>query len=266
MIDLRFAPTPASFYTKVMRLPASFITVFTSVALFGTGTSSLWAQNNSPAPAPGNLNLWEMILSVGWILVPLALLSILVITLIVFNFLWLRESNIASLEFLDDARHNLKTRKLEDLIETCRRHKGACPKVVGKVVEFAKDNPETGLESLKEIAEAEGSRLAARISRPNLLLMDLGVMSPMVGLLGTVVGILRSFGNIASDNTPMKTVVLAGGVSQALMATAIGLIVGLTAMLFYAYFRGRVQVLVTFFETTLVELQVKTHNCMAKGR
>ncbi|MDD5262470.1 MAG: MotA/TolQ/ExbB proton channel family protein [Methylacidiphilales bacterium] len=207
-----------------------------------------------------------MIQSVGWVLIPLVLLSLLVIALIVFNFLWQRKSNVASVEFLDDAQHNLKSRKLEDLVETCRRHKGACPKVIGKIVEFARENPETTLEGLKEIAEAEGARQAARFNRPNLLLMDLGVMAPMVGLLGTVVGILRSFGNIASDATPMRTVVLAGGVSQALMSTAIGLVVGLTAMLFYAYFRGRVQALVTFFEITLTELQIKTYNCLAKGR
>jgi biopolymer transport protein ExbB len=221
-----------------------------------------------PASKPGteHLTLLEMIQSVGWVLAPLMLLSVIILALIIFNFYWLRQRRIASTGFILEARQNLKDRNLEDLIDTCYHHKGSCAKVLVKVVEFARDNPETHLSSLKEIAESEGARKVAAINRPNLLLMDCGAMAPMVGLLGTVVGILRSFGNIAGDTTPMRTVLLAGGVSQALMATAIGLIIGLTAMLFYAYFRGRVQALSAAFDTTLVELLVKTNNCLARGR
>jgi len=246
---------------SVFRLPHLFV----GLTFFLTATTALQAKTPGTDGAE-HLSLWEMILSVGWILAPLALLSFLVIALIIFNFIWLQESSVASMEFLDDARHHLKNRKLEDLIEACRRHKGSCPHVLGKVVEFARDHPETTLDGLNDIAQAEGGRAVSRISRPNLLLMDLGTMSPMVGLLGTVIGILRSFGNIAGETTPMRTVLLAGGVSQALMATAIGLVIGLTAMLFYAFFRGRVQALVAHFETNLTELLVQTSNCLARGR
>jgi biopolymer transport protein ExbB len=64
----------------------------------------------------------------------------------------------------------------------------------------------------------------------------------------------------------MRTMLLAGGVSQALVATAMGLCIGLTAMIFYAFFRTRVQSLVGQFESILTELMVKTYNCLAKGR
>jgi biopolymer transport protein ExbB len=207
-----------------------------------------------------------MIQSVGWVLAPLILLSVIILALIIFNCYWLRDVRVASADFLLDARQNLKDRDLENLIDTCHHYKGSCAKVLSRVVEFARDNPETRLEHLKEIAESEGARTVAGINRPNLLLMDCGAMAPLVGLLGTVIGILRSFGNIASDTTPMRTVLLAGGVSQALMATAIGLVIGLTAMLCYAFFRGRVQALSAHFDTTLTELLVKTNNCLARGR
>jgi biopolymer transport protein ExbB len=234
-----------------------------------------WLLAGFPLPAqaaeaakPGaeHLTLWEMIQSVGWVLAPLLVLSVLILTLIIFNFYWLRQPRVAAADFMLEARHNLKDRNLEDLIDTCHHHRGACAKVLVKVVEFARDNPETRLESLQAIAEAEGARVVAGLNRPNLLLMDCGAMAPLVGLLGTVVGILRSFGNIAGDTTPMRAVLLAGGVSQALMATAIGLMIGLTAMLFYAWFRGRVQALSARFDTILIELLVKTNNCLARGR
>jgi biopolymer transport protein ExbB len=78
--------------------------------------------------------------------------------------------------------------------------------------------------------------------------MDVGVLSPMLGLFGTVIGILNSFGHIASEASPMRTMLLAGGVSQALVSTAAGLIVGITAMAFYAFFRGRVGILISILE------------------
>jgi biopolymer transport protein ExbB len=255
----------ASFYITGMRT-SIFSKLAWSLAAFFLVVLPTQAQ--TPAAKPGNehLSLWEMISSVGWVLVPLLLLSVIILSLIIFNFYWLRQNRIASGGFVTEARQNLKDRNLEDLIDTCHHHKGSCAKALVKVIEFARDNPETNLESLKQIAESEGARAVTAISRPNLLLMDCGAMAPMVGLLGTVVGILRSFGNIAGDTTPMRTVLLAGGVSQALMATAIGLVIGLTAMLFYAYFRGRVQALSAGFDTVLVELLVKTNNCLARKR
>ena len=251
------------FYITWMR-KSIFFRLGSSLAALFILASTVQAQTTGTSKE--HLTLWEMVESVGWVLVPLVLLSVIIGALIIFNFYWLRAKRIASPEFIMEARQNLKDRNLEDLIDTCHHHKGACAKVLAKVVEFARDNPETHLESLKEIAESEGARVVAGVNRPNLLLMDCGAMAPMVGLLGTVVGILRSFGNIAGDTTPMRTVLLAGGVSQALMATAIGLVIGLTAMLFYAYFRGRVQALSSSFDTVLIELLVKTNNCLARGR
>ena len=238
-----------------------------AITLLLAATQLHAAPATTPAEAESNpLTLMEMVQSVGWVLIPLLILSFTIITLIIFNFYWLRQKRLADAYFLAEARQNLRDRDLEELVETCRHHKGAAARVLVKIVGFARENPETRLESLKEIAETEGAFIIAALNRPNLLLMDCGVMAPMVGLLGTVVGILRSFGNIAGDTTPMRTVLLAGGVSQALMATAIGLIVGLVAMFFYAYFRGRAQALSSKFDAVLTELIVKTNNCLARQR
>jgi biopolymer transport protein ExbB len=210
--------------------------------------------------------LWEMIMSVGVILVPLVALSLIVIGLIVFNLFWLRQSNIASREFVNHTSRLLDDRNLETVLDYCEQSKESAARVLAKLILFAKDNPTVDLDSLKAVAEAEGSRQAMRINQPNLLLLDAGAIAPMVGLLGTVVGILRSFGSIAADNTPMRTVILAGGVSQALVATAIGLSIGLTAMFFYSWFRTRIQGLVGHFEQAVTELTVKAFARLATGK
>jgi biopolymer transport protein ExbB len=222
--------------------------------------------NQAAAAAVADLTLWQLIGSVGWVLVPLGLLSFAVVGVIAFNFFWLRPGNLASASFLEEAGALLKARKLEALTDLCAQHHQAVPRALGQVLAFARENPQATLEELKEIAEVEGNRAVARLNLPITLLMDLGVMAPMVGLLGTVIGILRSFGTLAADATPMRTMVLAGGVSQALVATAIGLGVGLLAMAFYAVFRARVQLLIGTLESRLTTLVIRTNAILAQGR
>jgi len=85
-------------------------------------------------------------------------------------------------------------------------------------------------------------------------LQDIAVISPMVGLLGTVFGMLRAFSSVALNEAAAKPVVLAQGVSQALITTAFGLIVGIPAMMFYAYFRRKAAKQVSHLESAAAEV------------
>ena len=76
----------------------------------------------------------------------------------------------------------------------------------------------------------------------------------MIGLLGTVFGMLRAFGSVARDIASAKPVVLAEGVSQALVTTAFGLIVGIPAMMFYAYFRRRAAKQISHLEAASTDI------------
>lgn len=213
--------------------------------------------------SPGNLSLWELIRSAGWVLFPLAVLSFIVVGLIVFNLFWLRKKYVASEAFLVVADRLIKDRNMEALLDLSERSNEMVARVLTQVISFARDNPRLDINSLEKVAEAEGNAQTMHLNLPTQLLMDMGVMAPMIGLLGTVYGILRSFGTLASDATPMRTMLLAGGVSQALVATAMGLTVGLTAMFAYAFFRGKVQRLITHLETSLTLLLLKTYECLA---
>ena len=110
--------------------------------------------------------------------------------------------------------------------------------------------PNADFSIVREIAETEGATQAASLQHRIVYLADIGMLSPMIGLLGTVVGIIKSFGVLASRQTAeaSRNMLLAGGVSEALVATAGGLILGITSMAFYAFFRGRVQRLISDLE------------------
>ena len=89
---------------------------------------------------------------------------------------------------------------------------------------------------------AEGGRIAARAQAAVDWLADIAAIAPLVGLLGTVLGMFRAFGGIASDVAAgAKPVVLAQGVSQAIVTTIFGLVVAIPCLTAYAFFRRRAQ-------------------------
>ena len=107
---------------------------------------------------------------------------------------------------------------------------------------------------IREIAQTEGVRQASALNQQIAYLADIGTISPMVGLLGTVIGIVRSFGVIAIDAAATRPTMLAQGIGEALIATAAGLLIGIPAMAAYSYFRGRAHALISELEAASTQL------------
>lgn len=215
----------------------------------------LIASPAASSPSGHEITLWEMLIEAGWVMIPLYAASFIAMVLILFYFMTLNRNRIVTDEFRTALEGFIREKNFTGLYEASR----SSPLLIGRVMEassnFLKNNPEADIDSIREIAQAEGNRRAAALTQQVIYLMDIGVLAPMLGLMGTVVGILRSFGSIAaSEATPMRTLLLAGGVSQALVATAAGLLVGITSMFFYAYFRGRVQGLISELESASTAL------------
>jgi biopolymer transport protein ExbB len=193
--------------------------------------------------------LLNMVASAGWVMIPLALASIVALTLIIFCFFTLTEKSITTPELLERMEPFFENEDLDGLAAYVAERPQATARLVDRILKFLERHPDASAESIQAVAETEGNRIAASLNQRALFIMDVGVLAPMLGLFGTVVGILNSFGHIAQEASPMRTMLLAGGVSQALVATAAGLTVGITAMAFYAYFRGRVGHLISVLES-----------------
>ena len=205
--------------------------------------------NDAVAQISQETSLLSMVAHAGWVMIPLALASLITVTLIVYCFFTLTEKSITTPELLERMEPFFENEDLEGLAAYVAERPQATARIVDRTLQFLERHPEADADSIKVVAETEGNRIAAALNQRVLYIMDVGVLSPMLGLFGTVVGILNSFGHIASEASPMRTMLLAGGVSQALVATAAGLTVGITAMAFYAYFRGRVGHLVSVLES-----------------
>ncbi len=231
----------------------------------------LWAQESAAlhvAEATGKaaqpVTLLGLLQSGGWAMVPLCALSVLTVMLVLFFILTLRRGAVVSNHFMNTADVLLKKRDYPALLAISHRHSEAISKVVRRTLDFAEKNPSAPLEAIREIAQTEGGTQAAAMQHRVTYLADIAVLAPMVGLLGTVFGIIHSFGVLASNvSQASRPVLLAQGVSEALVATGAGLIVGIAAAACYALFRNRVQALISELErasTHVVSLLAIPHH------
>ncbi len=230
---------------------------FLTGAALLAGAGTVLAQATQAAPASDDAmsqlgkqsTLLGMVAAAGWVMIPLAIASIITVTLILYCFFTLTEKSITTPELLDRMEPFFENEDFEGLAAYISERPQATARIVDRALQFMERHSDADPESIRIVAETEGNRIAASLNQRVLYIMDVGVLAPLLGLFGTVVGILNSFGHIASpDQTPMRTMLLAGGVSQALVSTAAGLTIGITAMAFYAFFRGKVGHLISVLE------------------
>jgi biopolymer transport protein ExbB len=195
------------------------------------------------------VNLWEMLQKGGWAMIPLGGLSVLTGMLVVGFAITIRRGTVASRQYLATVEVLIRKKDYLGVLAVSNRHGEALARVVQRSLDFATKNPGVPYESLKEVAAAEGSAQASAMLHRVAYLADIGVLAPMVGLFGTVMGIIRSFAAIGNGSSTLsRDVLLASGVSEALVATAAGLVLAVVAAACYAVFRNRVQGLISELE------------------
>ena len=218
--------------------------------------TTLFAQ--SPAPAVPEVaraqTVLDAMIKAGPIMIPLFLLSVISVMLVIVYFMTIRRGAIVSRGFMATADALLRKRDYLGLLAVSNRHGEAIARVVQQVLDFTTKNPNADFEQVREIAETEGTRVASSLNNRVTYLADIGMIAPLIGLLGTVIGIISSFGALGADLGSARYVALSRGISQALFNTAAGLAIGIPAMIFYAFFRGRSQRLISELESAVTHV------------
>jgi biopolymer transport protein ExbB len=212
--------------------------------------SPLLAQEPTPALVPQHSQtVLETLVKAGPVMIPLLLLSIFFVALVVVYLLTIRRGAVVSSGYLATADALLRKRDYLGLLAVSNRHGEAIARVVQKMLDFTTKNPHADFQQVREIAETEGTRVAASLNNRVIYLADIGMIAPLLGLLGTVFGIIHSFGALGQvDIGATRYMHLSQGISEALVNTAAGLAIGIPAMMFYAFFRGRAQKLISELE------------------
>lgn len=129
---------------------------------------------------------------------------------------------------------------------------------LGRVLAAGLNNMGQSREMMKESIEEVGRHVAHDLERYLNTLGTIASISPLLGLLGTVVGMIKVFAVITAQGVG-DPAVLAEGISEALITTAVGLTVAIPSLMFYRYFRGRVDELVVTMEQEALKLVEVVH-------
>jgi biopolymer transport protein ExbB len=191
----------------------------------------------------------ETLLGAGPVMIVLFALSVFFVMLVIVYLMTIRRGAIVSSGYMATADALLRKRDYLGLLAVSNRHGEAIARVVQKMLDFITKNPNADLQQVREIAETEGTRVAASLNNRVTYLADIGMIAPLLGLLGTVLGIIRSFGALGADLGTARYVLLSKGISEALVNTCAGLAIGIPAMMAYAFFRGKAQKLISELES-----------------
>lgn len=223
------------------------------IALLAVAQTAGARTTDTPQAGP-DASLWDIILSGGPVMIPLGILSVLAVMLVLVYLFTLRRSAMVTRRYMSTADALLRKRDYLGLLAISNRHREAVARIMQRTLDFVTKHPEATFAEAREIAETEGTRQAAMLNQRIAYLADIGTIAPMLGLFGTVLGMIKSFSVVASDIVSSRPMMLAEGVSEALVTTAAGLVIGIPAMAAYAFFRGRTQGLIAELEAASTQL------------
>jgi biopolymer transport protein ExbB len=181
----------------------------------------------------------------GWIMHGLVGVSVLVLALVIERVWALRRNRVIPRRFMTQVMVHWEKREIPEVVALC----GAADNAIARVLRSGLIHFEEGLARVEDAIGISGDHEATLLRRNLSVLAALGNIATMMGLLGTVLGMIESFDLIAKTGTGDARVV-AGGIFTALVTTAAGLIIGITAIGAHSYLRRKVEVLEIDLEET----------------
>ena len=185
--------------------------------------------------------MFSIIQAAGWPIWPLIACSILGLALIIERFISLKTAKIAPPQLLDEVLSASRTELPKTEVIDQLQQSSALGEVLASGLRALQTKPTSSEEELRNALESSGRIVAHKLERYLSALATIASVAPLLGLFGTVIGMIEIFGSQApAGGTGGNPAQLAHGISIALYNTAFGLIIAIPALIFWRYFRARV--------------------------
>ena len=191
----------------------------------------------------------EILKSGGFMMIPLLITSVIGVAIILERFILLRRKKVIPEDLLLTISHLKNEGDFQNLRNLCVSKPSAFPNLIVDCI----DNRDLNREELKEYMEDQGRHGVRELQRGLGALEAIGGTAPLMGLLGTIFGMIKVFQTINNMGVG-QTKALSGGISEALITTATGLIIAIPVLLFYYYLNSRVEDYILQIEKHLLVL------------
>lgn len=202
------------------------------------------------------ISIWELTLKGGWwIMGPLAILSILAIYIFVERFMAIQKAAKDDSEFMNNIKDLIHDGKIDSARDLCRSHNTPLSVMIGKgISRLGRPLPDIN-QAIETIGKLEVSKLEKNVAT----LATVAGAAPMMGFLGTVVGMVRVFFDMANSGNNLNISLLSNGMYQAMVTTIAGLIVGIIGYIAYNIIVARIEKVVFILEARATEFMDLLH-------
>jgi len=193
--------------------------------------------------------VWELVWAGGWLMIPILSCSVISAAICVERFWTLRAEEIVPQNLLAQVWNWIKNNELDN--KRLKELRNGSP--LGQILAAGISNHRRGRDQMKEAIEEVASQVVHELERYLNALGTVAAITPLLGLLGTVIGMIKVFAEIQLSGTG-NAAALAGGISEALVTTAAGLTIAIPSLFFYRFFQRRVDELVISMEQEALKL------------
>ena len=220
--------------------------LFSILQIAGDAGASLEAV---PQQEVVSYSLLEMAAKGGWLM--LVLLALSIIAIYVFGKKWwmIRKASTVDRNFMRNINELIHDGKIKSATDLCQRYDTPIARLVEKGIERI-GRP---LQDIQTAVENTGNVEVARLEKGLPMLATIAGGAPMIGFLGTVMGMIQAFFNMANAGNNIDITLLSGGIYTAMVTTVGGLIVGILAYFGYNYLTSRISDFVFMMESTTID-------------
>jgi biopolymer transport protein ExbB len=207
----------------------------------------------------GRAHVFELVAAGGWLMAPIIACSIIAFAIIAERLWTLRIKRVIPRQLVAQVWDQAKEKKLD--VERLQDLRSGSP--LGRILAAGLMNRTSSRDIMKEAIEDTGRHVVHELERYINTLGTIAAISPLLGLLGTVIGMIKVFSAITTQGVGNPSA-LAGGISEALITTAAGMVVAIPTLMAYRYFRGKVNMLVIRMEQQALRMVEVLHGQRAK--
>jgi biopolymer transport protein ExbB len=219
--------------------------IFLQAVIGGDSLTNVVDTATEAAQKVDTLSVWEMVQKGGWIMVPIGLLSLVTIYIFVERFLVLRRASASPENLLNNVRDQIHQGNIQGAMVLCKSNNTPDARMLEKGISRIGNS----VDEIEKAMEGVGKKELSRIEKNVGVLSVIAGIAPMFGFVGTILGVIKIFYNIAlADNISIG--LIAGGLYEKMVTSAAGLIVGIFAFVLFHYLNFTVDRIAKRMEAT----------------
>lgn len=213
------------------------------------------AQIIEGEPTEITLSIWELAIKGGWIIAILAVFSIIAVYIFIERFSIINRASKEDRNFMNNIKDFIHNGRVDSALSLCRNNNSP----IARMIEKGLSRIGRPLNDINAAIENVGKLEVSRLEKNTAGLATIAGAAPMLGFLGTVIGMIRAFYDMSMAGNNIDIVLLSGGIYQAMITTVAGLIVGIIAYICYNLLVARVEKLVYKLEARATEFMDLLH-------